>query len=585
MQDQRNLITAVALAAAIFLGFQYFFPPPLPPAKPVEQTTPAVAPGAAPGAAPTVALGPDGVPMPVTGAVPGAAPIALGQTPAERAKLIAGGKRVRIDSARVHGSINLVGARFDDVTLADYRLTTDPGSSDIVLLSPLGTAEPYFADFGWTAAGTGLKLPGPETVWTADGTVIVPDQPLTLSWDNGEGLKFQRVITLDKNYMFHIVDRVVNSGKANVTLFPWARIQRIGNMKVADEFILHEGMVGVLDGRLKEHKYSGIKEETHLSEASTGGWIGFTDKYWLTAIVPPQDVAFTASFNHAIAATGDRYQVDYLKPGLELGVGAAVQTEGRLFAGAKEVHLLDGYASELGVAKFDLAIDFGWFYFMTKPMFLVLDIFNKMLGNFGLAILLLTVVIKGIMYPLANKSYESMSKMKMLAPKMTEIRERFKDDRARQQQETMELYKREKVNPLAGCLPIVVQIPVFFALYKVLFVSIEMRHAPFFGWIHDLAAQDPTHILNLFGLIPWTPPGFLGIGVWPLIMGATMFMQQRMNPPPPDPIQAKVFMFMPIIFTFMLATFPAGLVIYWTWNNLLSIAQQWLIMRRMGVKI
>jgi YidC/Oxa1 family membrane protein insertase len=261
MQDQRNLITAVALAAAIFLGFQYFFPPPLPPAKPVEQTAATVTPGAAP----TVALGPDGVPTPVAGAVPDAAPIAHGQTPAERAKLIAGGKRVRIDSARVHGSINLVGARFDDVTLADYRLTTDPGSSDIVLLSPLGTAEPYFADFGWTAAGTGLKLPGPDTVWTADTPVIVPDQPVTLSWDNGEGLKFQRIITLDKNYMFRIVDRVSNSGKAGVTLFPWARIQRIGNMKAADEFILHEGMVGVLDGRLKEHKYTDIKEETHLS--------------------------------------------------------------------------------------------------------------------------------------------------------------------------------------------------------------------------------------------------------------------------------------------------------------------------------
>jgi YidC/Oxa1 family membrane protein insertase len=579
MQDQRNLILAVALAAAIFIGFQYFFPPPKPPVKPVAQTTEAQTTGAT-----TPAV--DGVPQPAPSAVsPTSDPVMPVQALAQREDVLAAGKRVRIDSPRVHGSVNLVGGRFDDVTLVDYRVTTDRNSPEIVLLSPVGTAEPYFADFGWTVTGPGVKVPGPDTVWTADKDVLRADEPLTLSWDNGEGLRFERVISLDKNYMFTVVDRVTNSGQAALTLFPYARIQRMGDMKVADQFILHEGLVGVLDGTLKEHKYKDIKEETHLKETSTGGWIGFTDKYWLTAIVPPQDVAFTASFNHATAGGADRYQVDYLKPAVEVAPGATAETTGRLFAGAKEVHLLDNYAADLGIAKFDLAIDFGWFYFLTKPIFLVIDFFNKLLGNFGLAILLLTVIIKGIFFPLANKSYESMSKMKKLTPKMTEIRERWKDDRARQQQEMMELYKREKVNPLAGCLPILVQIPVFFALYKVLFVSIEMRHAPFFGWIQDLAAPDPTHILNLFGLIPWTPPGFLGIGVWPIIMGITMYLQQRLNPPPPDPVQARVFQFMPVIFTFMLAQFPAGLVIYWTWNNLLSIAQQWLIMRRMGVKI
>jgi YidC/Oxa1 family membrane protein insertase len=389
------------------------------------------------------------------------------------------------------------------------------------------------------------------------------------------------VISVDPNYMFTVRDSVRNTGTAPVKLLPYGLISRTGTPHVSGYYILHEGLIGYLGGSLREVKYSSLTPGTPDDYTSEGGWLGFTDKYWLTSLVPPQDEAIKARFTHTLDAGVDRYQADYLGPEVTVEPDGAAESSARFFAGAKEVNLLDAY-KDSGIPLFDRAIDFGWFYFLTKPIFLVLQFFYKILGNFGLAILLLTLCVKLLFFPLANKSYNAMSKMKLLQPEIQKLRERFPDDKARQQQEMMALYKRVGANPLAGCLPIVIQIPVFFSLYKVLFVTIEMRHAPFFGWIHDLSAPDPTSFANLFGLLPFAPPAILMIGAWPLIMGLTMFLQQKLNPQPVDPVQARMFMLLPIVFTYMLAAFPAGLVIYWAWNNLLSIAQQWTIMHRAG---
>jgi YidC/Oxa1 family membrane protein insertase len=409
-----------------------------------------------------------------------------------------------------------------------------------------------------------------------------------LTWDNGQGLVFTRILSVDKDYMFTVRDMVRNTGSAPVKLLPYGLISRTGTPSVAGYYILHEGMIGYLGGSLQEVKYSSLNPGSPLPYASHGGWLGFTDKYWLTALVPPQSEEIKARFTHTVDGGVARYQADYLGPEITVAPDGTAESSARFFAGAKEVNLLDAY-KESGIPFFDRAIDFGWFYFLTKPIFLILQFFYNILGNFGLAILLLTLCVKLLFFPLANKSYNAMSKMKLLQPEMQKLRERFPDDKARQQQEMMALYKRVGANPLAGCLPIVIQIPVFFALYKVLFVTIEMRHAPFFGWIHDLSAPDPTSFANLFGLLPFTPPvhlpilgSILMIGAWPLVMGLTMFLQQKLNPQPVDPIQARMFMLLPVVFTFMLASFPAGLVIYWAWNNLLSIGQQWAIMHRQG---
>jgi len=421
-------------------------------------------------------------------------------------------------------------------------------------------------------------------VWKADRDVLAPNEPVTLSWNNGQGLVFYRRFALDENYMFTVTQRVENKSAQPVTLYSYGLISRSGTPKTLGYYILHEGPLGVLDGTLDEVKYADLREKGVIEKQSTGGWIGITDKYWLVALVPDQKTKIKARFDYAKTNGLDKYQVDFLGPETTIPAGGEAHVTNRLFAGAKEVRLLDSYAKNLGIDRFDLAVDFGWFYFLTKPIFYVLNYFNAVLGNFGLAILLLTVLIKGAFFPLANKSYRAMSKMKKLQPEMLRLRERFKEDRARLNQEMMALYKKEKVNPTAGCLPIVIQIPVFFALYKVLFVTIEMRHAPFFGWIRDLSAPDPLLVSNLFGLIPWDPPQLLHVGVWPLIMGITMYLQQKLNPQPPDPTQAKIFLALPVVFTFLLARFPAGLVIYWAWNNTLSIAQQWLIMRRAAAK-
>ncbi|MBM3517977.1 MAG: membrane protein insertase YidC, partial [Alphaproteobacteria bacterium] len=496
------------------------------------------------------------------------------------------------------------GARLDDLTLATYRQSGRSDSGQIVLLSPQGTpielqagagslfaprseplsVGPYYVEFGWSAGPEAtLALPGPDAVWQADGTTLAPDRPLTLSWENGQGLRFTQRFEVDSDFMFRVTRTVENSAAAPVTLFPYGLVARAGTPATSGFYILHEGPVGVFDGTLEEHDYSDLQEAGRIEKTTTGGWLGIADKYWLVTLVPDQRQPFTGRFSHHVAEGQDRYQVDYLRGAVTVPAGGSVTVADHVFAGAKVVRTIDAYEDSLGIVRFDLAASFRWLYFLAKPLFHVLVFFYDLVGNFGVAILLLTVCVKILFFPLANKSYRAMAAMKRLQPEVVRLREQFGSDRQRLQRELMELYKREKANPMMGCLPILVQIPVFFALYEVLFTTIEMRQAPFFGWITDLSTPDPSNILNPFGLVPFEYPEFLHLGVWPVLMGLSMWLQMRLNPQPQDPIQQKIFLLMPIVFTFMLAPFPSGLIIYWTWNNLLSLAQQWVIMKRHGV--
>jgi len=564
MNDKSNIFLAIALSVGILLGYEFFFAKHPAPQPAQGSTAPAAAPGAA---------------------VPGG-PVTAAQTPESRAAAIAAAPRVKIATPSLSGSIALAGGRIDDLTLLNYREKIDANSAKITLLSPATGPGAYYAEFGWVA-GTDSKvaLPGPDSNWTADSDSLTPDHPVTLSWDNGQGLTFQRVYAVDASYLFTVTQKVVNASGQPVTLFPYGLVSRWGTPPSdANSSILHEGPLGVFDGTLDELKYKKLKDDDHLVEKkTTGGWLGFTDKYWLTAVIPDQKTEVQARMSWRAEGQVDHYQVDWLGAAVQAAPGATVETTSHLFAGAKELEKLDGYSQSIrpdGELKLHMAIDFGWFFFLTIPFFHFLRFIAAHIPNFGIAILVFTVVIKAAFFPIANKSYQAMSKMKKLQPELKVLQERFADDKARLNQEMMALYKREKANPVSGCLPILIQIPVFFALYKVLYVTIEMRQAPFYGWIHDLSAPDPTTLFNLFGLIPWDPPQFLHIGIWPLIMGVTMWAQQKLNPQPTDPVQAKMFTFLPVIFTFMLANFPAGLVIYWAWSNLLSIAQQWLIMKR-----
>ncbi len=577
MADQRNLIMAIVISLAILVGWTMFFEqslvPPPPPTTEQQAGTPQAPAGDATVPVPTA---PTGAP-----AVPGMPPTA--DPSAVRDAALAEVPRIRIETPRLSGSISLRDGRIDDLTLNDYKVSQAPDSPDVTLLSPRGSQRPYFARFGWVApAETEVALPDGDTVWTANRDVLTPETPVTLTWDNGAGLRFVRVYELDKDYMFTIRQRIVNNSDQSISLHPFGLVQRTGQPDTFQLYILHEGPIGVLNETLDEVDYDDVQEAGSVEYKTPNGWIGITDKYWLTALVPDQGSEFTAAHRYL---QGDRFQSDYLRNLETVPAGGSAEVVNRLFAGAKVVNLLDSYRDRYDVPLFDRAVDFGWFFFLTIPLFHVLHYFYLLIGNFGLAILLLTVCVKLVFFPLANKSYKAMSKMKALAPEMTKLRDKYGDDRQKMNQELMALYKKEKVNPASGCLPILIQIPVFFALYKVLYVTIEMRHAPFYGWIQDLSAPDPTTIFNLFGLIPWSPPDFLMLGIWPLLMGISMFAQQKLNPQPTDPVQAKVFLLMPILFTFLLAQFPAGLVIYWTWNNLLSMAQQYVIMKRMGVPI
>lgn len=592
MTDNKNTILAVVLSALVLLGWQYFFAVPQEKARQEQlqgQQQKQSAPTPAQPGQPVQPPAQTGAPQ-----VPGQASPPTAAVLVDRTAALASSPRVPIATGSLQGSIALKGGRVDDLALVKFRETVDPKSPPIVLLSPSGTADPFYAEFGWTGtAGANVKLPTSETVWKQVGSgALSVSHPVTLTYDNDEGLEFRRTIAVDDKYVFTIKDEVTNKGASPISLFPYALISRHGTPKTAGYYILHEGLIGVLgDSGLQEYTYKNITEKKAVNFDVTNGWLGITDKYWAAVLLPDTAARLKARFSTGMLGNLPTYQTDYLLDAQTVAPGATASANARLFAGAKEVAVINEYDKRLKLNRFDLLIDWGWFYFITKPLFIAIDYLYRLVGNFGLAILIVTVLIKIAFFPLANKSYASMAKMKAVQPQMTALRERFANDKARQQQELMELYKREKINPLAGCLPIVIQIPVFFSLYKVLFVTIEMRHAPFFGWIHDLSAQDPTNIFNLFGLIPFDPTvlpligSFLHLGAWPLIMGVTMWVQMKLNPAPPDPTQQMIFNWMPLIFTFMLANFPAGLVIYWAWNNSLSVLQQSVIMRKHGAKI
>jgi YidC/Oxa1 family membrane protein insertase len=573
--DNKNFILAIVLSMLIIFGWQYFYAAPLQQQLTAQTETAQTQQDTQGQTAPAAG-----------GAVPGAGGASA---VASREDALAATPRLKIETEFVSGSINLKGAMIDDLHLLRYRETIDPKSPTITFLSPSGTLNALFAEQGMvSAAGSTAKLPGPDTVWSAPaGALLSESSPVTLTWDNGEGLLFTRKIEISDQYLFTVTQTVTNRSPAPVAVVPYARIQRQDTPYVEGYWVFFEGMLGWIDGSLREVHYSDIAEQQQPEKAdSIGGWLGFTDKYWAAAVIPDQKMPVTASFLHTKLGSRDLYQTDYLaRDALTVGPGASLSHTDRLFAGAKVVRTINAIEQRHQIDGFNYMIDWGWFYFLTKPFFYLLDWLNGMVGNFGVAILLATVLVKAAVFPLANKSYASMSKMKKLQPEMERLKQEYPDDRMKQQQGMMELYKREKVSPLSGCLPVVVQIPIFFALYKVILTSIELRHAPFFGWIQDLSAPDPTSLFNLFGLIPWTPPHMLMIGVWPIIMGITMWLQMRLNPTPPDPVQASLFNWMPVIFTFMLGTFPVGLVIYWAWSNTLSIAQQSLIMKRHGVEI
>jgi YidC/Oxa1 family membrane protein insertase len=506
----------------------------------------------------------------------------------DRDQIIKSDNRVQIETESLRGSISLKGLRLDDLTLVKYRETTLPDSNKIILLSPKYTDNPYYTDIRWLSTDNSLLLPNIETEWSYDKNLdllLNSSNTIKLYWHNGQDIHFKRTITIDDNYMFTIYDEVENKSNKEISLYPYGSITRIKTPKVTGFFILHEGPLGVFDDTLKEFDYSDLQEKKKEQIISTGGWSGITDKYWLTALAFEQNKKIQTSLNHIFKENNDHYQVDFVttEPTI-ISPGQSSSAQTYFFAGAKEVKLLDQYSESIGISRFDLAIDFGWFYFLTKPLFYSLIWLKDTLGNFGLAILILTVFLRLLLYPLADKQFKAMTKLKKLQPDMKKLQERYADDKTKLNQELMELYKKEKANPAAGCLPILVQIPIFFALYKVLFVTIEMRHTPFYGWINDMSARDPTSIFNLFGLLPYDVPSLLVLGAWPIIMGITMWLQQKLNPAPTDPIQAKIMSFLPIIFTVMLASFPAGLVIYWAWSNALGILQQWSIMRKAGVK-
>jgi YidC/Oxa1 family membrane protein insertase len=589
-ENNRNFILAIVLSMVVLFTWQFFFVPDTPPdqelAESQQQTDQGLPQPSGGSETPQVGGAPDagGVPQPGASQAPQPAGAATGLT---REEALAASPRIAIDTPSVKGSIALKGARIDDLILKDYRVTVDPDSPQVILLSPAGDVHAYYAERGYVGTGASdLALPTGETLWTAQGQgTLTPSTPITLTYDNGKGLTFTRTISVDDKYMFTIDDKMTNAGAEAVTLYPYGLVSRHELPHVQGFYILHEGLIGVVDDGLQEISYANAIDDPAATFKSENGWLGITDKYWATVVIPERGKSFEAKFAGSAKGDRTRFQTDYLMGPVTVEAGGTAQVSGNVFAGAKEVNVVDGYAAAFEIPKFDLLIDWGWFYFLTKPLFYALDYFYKLVGNFGVSILIVTVLIKLVLFPLANKSYVSMSRMKKLAPEMQKIKERYADDRMRQQQAMMDLYKKEKVNPASGCLPILVQIPIFFALYKVLFVTIEMRHAPFFGWIQDLSAPDPTSVFNLFGLLPFDPPTFLMIGAWPIIMGVTMWFQMKLNPAPPDPIQQKIFTWMPVFFTYLLASFPAGLVIYWAWNNSLSVLQQSLIMWRQGVDI
>ncbi len=556
--DSKNVILAVVFSTIVLVFWGTFFAPPEMEREIQNNTTNQIEEGSSP------SIEDEGIKNELT-----------------RNNAITSVDRIEIENENIKGSISLQGAIIDDVIFKNYKKSLD-SEEKVIFLNPKDSTKEYYVETGWASSGAErINLPLDNTIWKVKGNnKLTPSSPVTLEWDNGEGLIFTKKIKLDDKFLFEITQSVKNNSNKSFQFYPYAQITRNYKPDGLQIYILHEGFLGVFGEELKEEDYDDIEKEKFTTNASKG-WLGITDKYWLTAIVPEKGKEFKAEF----LSKNEKYRANYIiKEAMILNPNNTITNKINSFVAAKEVAVIDNYAEKLNIEKFDLAIDWGWFYFFTKPLFFIIDYFFKLTGNFGFAIVIITALVRLIFFPLANYSFKSMAKMKILQPEMVRLKELHKDDKVKLQQEMMALYKREKVNPVSGCLPVLIQIPFFFAIYKMLYVTLEMRHQPFFGWIKDLSERDPTSIFNLFGLIPWDPPSFLMIGAWPILMGLTMYLQQKLNPTPPDPIQAKIFMFFPLFLTIILAPFPSGLVVYWTVNNILTIAQQWVIMRGTKVK-
>ena len=555
--ENRNLLLAVLLSALVLFGWTFVADKWLkPPAAPVEVAA------AAPGTA-------------ASSAAIGSAPVASPAVAVPVAAAIAKAPRVQIETPQLKGSINLAGARIDDLVLSDHRVSIEADSPPIRLFAPSGTKGSWFAGFGWTGPGA----PPADAVWQSSSGVLTPEKPVTLRWVSPDKLIFEQTIAVDQNFVFTITKKLVNGSPAPVSIRPFGYINRTGRGPDKNSFNLHVGPIAVLNGTLKEGEinYDVLRDDGPQTFTSPGGWLGITDKHWLAALIPNQKQTIEARFT---SADGDRYQTDYLSPAVTVAPGSSATDVSHLFAGAKEVAVVNAVRDDLGAPLFDRSIAWGWFWFIAQPIYNLLEWLNSKVGNYALAIVCLTLIVRAVLYPIANKQYASMAKMKIFAPKMKEIQEKYKDDKVKQQTAMMELYKAEKINPLAGCLPILLQIPIFYALYKTLLISTGIRHQPGFLWIKDLSAPDPLTPINLFGLLPFDPPAMIALGILPIILGITMFVQFRLNPQPMDEIQQKVFAWMPWLFMFMMAPFAAGLQLYWIVNNLVSILQQWVLLRK-----
>tara|TARA_B100000902_G_scaffold362868_1_gene381497 strand:+ start:1402 stop:3090 length:1689 start_codon:yes stop_codon:yes gene_type:complete len=558
MENQKNLFLAIIISMAIIFGFQILIPQPEPTPLSEDQVTDQ-----------------NLVDLSIQGS--------SSSNLVERSEVINKSGRVSFDNLKIKGSINLEGGLIDDLVLEEFTESLDPTSPLIKFLNPLGSKDAYYLDTGWVGTDSSIELPSLKSIWTANKISIGINDPVKLTWTNAQNILFEKIITLDEDYLFDIDQRVVNNSDKSFDLFPYGLSKRQGVPEMQNFFILHEGPLSITNGVLEEYDYDDLKEDKKIKLSSAGGWIGMTDKYWQTAIIANPNEPIQQTYSYSYLENTDNFQTDLVGAKISISSGASISHNLKIFAGPKIVSVIDGYMEEHGIEGFDRSVDFGWFYFLTKPIFNVLQFIFSYVGNFGWSIILFTFLMRICFFPLAQQSFKSMAKMKKLGPEMKRLKEQYGDDKAGMQKEMMALYKREKANPIAGCLPILLQIPVFFALYKVLFVTIEMRHAPFIGWIHDLSAPDPLGLLTLFGFVDWTVPGILqlfNIGIWPILMGLSMFLQQKLNPAPVDKMQAKIFMFLPIVFTFVLGGFAAGLVIYWTTNNVLSMAQQYVIQRK-----
>jgi len=557
--DTKNVIAAISLSAAVIILYSLFFAPPVVDQKNISNDKNTSSQNSS-SDAPSLAQDEKIIKI-------------------SRDEALEENERILFENDKIKGSISLLGSSIDDLTFKNYTNTLN-GDDNVVLLNPKQSENGYYVETGWATTNKNIDLPNSKTLWKIEGNrKLTPNSSIKLSWKNNQNIKFTKEISIDNQYLFDIKQTIENKSDKTYNFYPYGQIIRNIAPEVTNFYILHEGLIGVFDDQLVEEDYDDIEEKKYSINADTG-WLGITDKYWIASLIPENGKSFRSDFDYK-----NKFRANFIETdATEIGANEIKTNSIRAIVAAKEVNVIDGYAETENISKFDLAIDWGWFYFIVKPLFFAIQYFFNLAGNFGIAIIMITACIRLVFFPLANYSFKSMAKMKVLQPEMTRLKELHKEDKMKLQQEMMALYKREKVNPISGCLPIFIQIPFFFAIYKVLFVTIEMRHQPFFGWIKDLSERDPTSIFNLFGLIPWDPPSFLLIGVWPCLMGVSMWMQQKLNPTPPDPVQAKIFMFFPLFLTVILAPFPAGLVIYWTINNILTMAQQYIIIKRTTVK-